>query len=59
MFVTAGSGGENVWFNDLFSLDLSTKTWTTVDVQGATPTPRDYATLCSVSLAVRNEWLPW
>ena len=49
MYVSGGSGGENVWYNDLHYLDLCTLEWTKVDIEGESPQPRDYLTLCALS----------
>ena len=55
MYVSCGSGGESVWYNDLFYLDLRTLTWTKVEMEGKSPQPRDYLTLCSLSNLVSHQ----
>lgn len=49
MFVSSGSGGENVWYNDVHYLDLQTLEWTRLEMEGNSPQPRDYPTLCSLT----------
>ena len=49
MFVSSGSGGENVWYNDVHYLDLQTLQWTRLEMEGNSPQPRDYPTLSSLS----------
>ena len=49
MFISSGSGGENVWYNDLHYLDLHTLQWTRLEMEGNPPQPRDYPTLSSLS----------
>ena len=43
MFVTAGSGSEDLWYNDLYFLDVDSNTWVEQhpNIDDA-PTPRDY-----------------
>ena len=72
MYVTAGSGSEELWFNDFYALDLDCDTWVKYDPQqGSTPTPRDYTSLDVISnkvtdwptlgtdqLSLGNDWPP-
>ena len=53
--MSGGSGGENVWYNDLYYLDLRTTEWTKVEMEGNPPQPRDYLTLCHLSNLVRHK----
>ena len=55
MYVSCGSGGENVWYSDLYYLDLRTLEWTKVEMEGNSPKPRDYLTLCSLSNLVSHQ----
>ena len=52
MYVSSGSGGENIWYNDLYYLDLQTLEWTRLEMEGDSPQPRDYLTLSSLSSLV-------
>ena len=54
MYVSGGSGGENVWYSDLYYLDLRTLEWTKVEMEGKPPQPRDYLTLSPLSNLVRS-----
>ena len=54
MYVSGGSGGENVWYSDLYYLDLQTLEWTKVEMEGKPPQPRDYLTLSPLSNLVRS-----
>lgn len=56
MFVSAGSGSDDLWFNDIFLLDLGSWQWTQVSpVGGVAPSPRDYSTISTVAGRV-SEW---
>lgn len=59
MYVSSGSGGENVWYNDLHYLDLQTLEWTKLEMEGNPPQPRDYLTLCSLSNLVGYQSHQW
>ena len=52
MYLTAGSGGNELWYNDLHTLNLDTLEWAEVKVEGLLPTPRDYTTLTNL-----NNWV--
>lgn len=53
MLVTAGSGSDELWFNDIHVLDISCWQWSPVEALGTlTPSPRDYATISTVSNTV-------
>lgn len=45
MYVTGGSGRDDLWYNDLHQLNLETLEWAAVDMGGIPPKPRDYTTL--------------
>lgn len=43
--MSCGSGRDDLWFNDIHTLDLATWQWTKVQPKtGVVPSPRDYAT---------------
>lgn len=53
MLVTAGSGSDELWFNDIHVLDISCWQWSPVEALGTlTPSPRDYATISTISNTV-------
>ena len=54
MFVCAGTGSEDLWFNDLHRLNLDTLEWQEVEQKGYPPSPRDYATLVAI-----RDWVSW
>lgn len=49
MIVTTGSGSEELWFNDVYALDLGSFQWHMVEPEGAIPGPRDYVTINCIS----------
>ena len=56
MYVTAGSGSENLWYNDLYTLDLDTNTWVEHHPKtDSAPTPRDYTGATAASARVSSE----
>jgi hypothetical protein len=48
MFIFGGSGGEDLWLNDLTYLDLDIMQWTVVESTANSPCPRDYLSLLSI-----------
>jgi N-acetylneuraminic acid mutarotase len=46
MYIFGGSGGEDVFFNDLYVLDISSLMWTEIYPNGRSPAVREFATLC-------------
>ena len=52
MFVCAGTGSDELWFNDLHRLSFDCLEWKEVEMKGAAPQPRDYSTLVSI-----NDWV--
>lgn len=45
MFMSCGSGRDDLWFNDIHILDLATWQWSQLQPKrGVAPSPRDYAT---------------
>ena len=49
MFVCAGTGSDELWFNDLHRLSLNSLEWREVEQQrGNPPQPRDYSTLVAI-----------
>ena len=57
--MSGGSGGENVWYNDLYYLDLQTLEWTKLEMEGKPPESRDYLTVCSLSNLVSTTELKY
>ena len=54
MVVTAGSGSDELWFNDVHMLDTVSWQWTKVDLEGSVvPSPRDYASVSLIADRVR------
>lgn len=54
MVVTAGSGSDELWFNDVHILDTASWQWTKVDPEGSVvPSPRDYASISVIADRVR------
>lgn len=46
MLLTGGSGSDELWFNDVHVLDITSWLWIQVDPKGGVvPSPRDYATI--------------
>lgn len=46
MMLTAGSGSDELWFNDVHALDIGSWKWTKVNPDGTVlPSPRDYASV--------------
>lgn len=46
MVTTAGSGKEDLWFNDVYTLDIDSWVWSKVDPIGTGgPSPRDYTSV--------------
>ena len=50
MFVTAGSGSDDLWYNDIYLLELGSWQWTQVNPTGSVaPSPRDYSTISTIA----------
>ena len=49
MVVTAGSGSDELWFNDVHILDPILWKWTKVELTGAVPSPRDYTAISVIA----------
>lgn len=54
MFVCAGTGSDELWFNDLHRFSVDSLEWREVEQKGHPPSPRDYSTLVAV-----NDWVSW
>jgi hypothetical protein len=48
LFITAGSGGSDLYLNDTYTLSLVSWEWSLCSVKGEGPSPRDYPTLCNL-----------
>jgi len=46
LYIFGGSGSENLWYNDLHVLDLSTNVWLELSIHSTLPPPCDFAALC-------------
>ncbi|XP_031574468.1 rab9 effector protein with kelch motifs-like [Actinia tenebrosa] len=46
-YIFGGSGGENIWFNDLYCFDSVTLVWYFINAQGHLPHPRSLHSLCA------------
>lgn len=56
MVVAAGSGSDELWFNDVHTLDIASWQWNRVDLKGGVvPSPRDYST----ASVIANKVLPF
>ena len=50
MFMSCGSGRDDLWYNDVYALNLGTGQWSQLEpVGGVAPSPRDYATISVVA----------
>lgn len=50
ILLTAGSGSDDLWFNDIYLLETVSWQWSKVELKGEVkPSPRDYATLSAVA----------
>jgi hypothetical protein len=49
MFVCAGTGSDELWFNDLHRLSVDSLEWKEVEQKGKPPSPRDYSALVAIS----------
>ena len=45
----AGTGSDELWFNDLHRLSVDSLEWREVEQRGKPPSPRDYSTLAAIS----------
>lgn len=54
VFVCAGTGSDELWFNDLHQLSVASLHWREVEQKGNPPSPRDYSTLVAI-----NDWVSW
>lgn len=52
VFVCAGTGSDELWFNDLHQLSVESLQWREVEQKGNPPSPRDYSTLVTI-----NDWV--
>lgn len=52
MFMSCGSGRDDLWYNDVHALNLSTGRWSRLEIGGMAPSPRDYATISVVASKV-------
>lgn len=52
VFVCAGTGSDELWFNDLHQLSVDSLQWKEVEQKGSPPSPRDYSTLVAI-----NDWV--
>ncbi|KAK3755606.1 hypothetical protein QZH41_017600 [Actinostola sp. cb2023] len=46
-YICGGSGGEAVWFNDIYCFDTVTLVWYYINAQGHLPHPRSLHTICA------------
>ncbi len=49
LYLSGGSGSDELWFNDLFVLNLESLQWVALETQGEHYTPRDCATITSIA----------
>lgn len=50
MVTTAGSGSDDLWFDDVYSLDIGSWQWSKVDPKGGVaPSPRDYTSISVIA----------
>ena len=54
MYVCAGTGSDELWFNDLHRLNVDSLEWREVEQRGNPPSPRDYSTLVTIRDWVNN-----
>lgn len=56
MFLSAGSGSDELWFNDVYILEISSWQWNKVNPVGSeVPSPRDYSTISVIADRVSDE----
>jgi hypothetical protein len=57
LMLTAGSGSDELWFNDIYALDVVSWQWSKVDPEGGVvPSPRDYASISVIDDRVGLVW---
>ena len=49
MYLTGGSGSDDLFYNDVHVLNLGSLEWVCVEMKGIPPKPRDYTTLTALS----------
>lgn len=53
MLMSAGSGSDELWLNDVYTLDLASWQWCKLDPKGdVVPSPRDYASINTIANVV-------
>ena len=53
MIVTSGSGSDDLWFNDIHSLSLTSSHWSKLEPKSRVgPSPRDYSTINCIANTV-------
>jgi len=58
IYVTAGSGSEDLWYNDLYTLDLDSNMWAEQHPNtDHAPTPRDYTGAVAIANRVSQMWV--
>ncbi len=50
MLMSAGSGSEELWYNDIYLLEIGSWQWSKVNLVGdEAPSPRDYSAISTIA----------